>query len=184
MYDVPMPAKLAPELTPEERAAMQPVDRLVQLIIPRLIDKMNLLEWKVGKLEWELESVDVPGLRTFVRDAVDVISQAAPAEPKPKRTRRKKEAPATEPTVAPVGGAVPQGVISAPVATSSYANYDPDLDEWVPKKVDGRDMTGSLVDVVLHMGPAAEQMYPEDVITFCRSLSPDAVAALKARFPH
>lgn len=180
-YNVPMPAKLAPDLSPEERAAMQPVDRLVQLIIPRLIDKVNTLEWRLGKMEWEMERADVPGLRVFVRDAVDSISKA---EPKPKRTRKKKEQAPSEPTVAPVGGESPQVEINTPVATSSYANYDPDLDEWVPKKVDGRDMTGSLVDVVLHLGPAADQMYPEDVINFCQSLSPDAVKALKARFPN
>lgn len=46
-FDTPEPKKIAPQLTVEQRQAMQPVDLLVQYIMPKLLDKVNYLEWSV-----------------------------------------------------------------------------------------------------------------------------------------
>lgn len=60
MYEVPEPKKFAPEIAPEQLKAMQPIDKLVQYVVPRLIDKVNYLSWKVDKLEHEaLERADI-----------------------------------------------------------------------------------------------------------------------------
>lgn len=53
MYEVPEPRKFAQEITPEQLKGMTPIDKLVQYIVPRLIDKVNFLSWKVDKLEYE-----------------------------------------------------------------------------------------------------------------------------------
>lgn len=44
-FDIPEPKKIAPQLTAEQRQAMAPVDLLVQYIMPKLLDKVNYLEW-------------------------------------------------------------------------------------------------------------------------------------------
>lgn len=53
MYNVPEPEKFARDISPEQLKAMQPIDKLVQYVVPRLIDKVNNLAWRVDKMEHE-----------------------------------------------------------------------------------------------------------------------------------
>lgn len=227
-YPVAKPASIAPDLTPEQRAALAPVDKLVQYIIPKLIDKMNMVAWRMDKLEWEMdqrlrglqavmhqaESLESRGGAVAVADMdtlvqrIEALEQRAEAssiigveelmqriealEAKPaKRTSRKKKEPAPEaqPVVPAVGtatDAVRQAQLDTGIAISSYADYDPDIDEWVPKVVDSMRMTGSLVNVIRKVGTveAAQLGYSQAVIDFIAGLSPSAVVALMARFPE
>lgn len=227
-YPVAKPASIAPDLTPEQRAALAPVDKLVQYIIPKLIDKMNMAAWRMDKLEWEMnqrfrearavmawaESLEERGGAVTVFDIETLVQRVktleqraeAPAivgvealmqriealEAKPaKRTARKKKEPAPEaqpvvPAVGTVTDAVRQAQLDTGIAISSYADYDPDTDEWVPKVVDNMQMTGSLVDIIRKVGTAeaAQLGYSQAVIDFVAGLSPSAVVALMARFPE
>lgn len=225
-YPVVKPASIAPDLTPEQRAALAPVDKLVQYIIPKLIDKMNMVAWRMDKLEWEMdqrlrepqavvnwaESLESRGgavadMGTLVQRiealerrteassivGVEALMQRIEAlEAKPaKRTPRKKKEPAPEaqPVVPAVGtatDAVRQAQLDTGIAISSYADYDPDTDEWVPKVVDNMRMTGSLVDIIRKVGAAeaAQLGYSQAVIDFIIGLSPSVVVALMARFPE
>lgn len=227
-YPVAKPASIAPDLTSEQRAALAPVDKLVQYIIPRLIDKMNMVTWRMDKLEWEMDqrfrepqaimdwaeklesrggAVAVADMGTLVQRiealeqraetsaivGVEALMQRIEAlEAKPaKRTPRKKKEPAPEaqsvvPTVGTVTDAVRQAQLDTGIAISSYADYDPDTDEWVPKVVDNMRMTGSLVDIIRKVGAAeaAQLGYSPAVISFITGLTPAAVTALMARFPE
>lgn len=211
-YPVAKPASIAPDLTPEQRAALAPVDKLVQYIIPKLIDKMNMVAWRMDKLEWERDQrfrepqvvTDMFALvqriealeqhvETPATVGVEALMQRIEAlEAKPaKRTPRKKKEPAPEaqPVVSTVGtatDAVRQAQLDTGIAISSYADYDPDTDEWVPKVVDNMRMTGSLVDIIRKVGTAeaAQLGYSQAVIDFIAGLSPSAVVALMARFPE
>lgn len=221
-YPVEKPVSVAPNLTPEQRAALAPVDKLVQWIMPRLIDKVNLLEWRVSKLEWEtaqrfretqavvvwaekLESrggpVAVTDMETLVQriealeqrggvpDVEALMRRVEALEAKPARrtTRRKKDQPAPEPhpVVPPVGAPVAGAVADTPVATSIYADYNPDLDEWIPKTICGSLMTASIVEEVRQADErVAEHSYPEAVVAFAKGLSEAAFQLLKARFPE
>lgn len=229
-YPVVKPASIAPDLTPEQRAALTPVDKLVQYIIPKLIDKMNMVAWRMDKLEWEMDqrfrepqavmdwaealesrggavAVAVADMNTLMQRiealeqrtevssivGVEALMQRIEAlEVKPaKRTSRKKKEPAPEaqPVVPAVGtatDAVRQAQLDTGIAISSYADYDSDTDEWVPKVVDNMRMTGSLVSVIRKVGvvEAAELGYSQAVIDFIAGLSPSAVVALMARFPE
>lgn len=63
-FDIPEPKKIAPQLTPEQRQAMAPIDLLVQYIMPKLWDKVNFLEWAV-KAEFHSVRQSVEELRAY-----------------------------------------------------------------------------------------------------------------------
>ena len=62
----------------------------------------------------------------------------------------------------------------------AIAQYDPELDKWVPKVVDGVEVTSNVVNDILQGGPAT---YSLDVMSFVYSLSEDEQKMLCATFP-
>lgn len=206
-FDIPEPKKIAPQLTPEQRKAMQPVDLLVQYIMPKLWDKVNYLEWAVkAELHSVRESIefvqryadkvgadaDTNIMRMGDRvselerrlDSLMEVNQKLSSVEKPKRTRRKKaDIPPVETPAKPLESD-PRGVmieenVSEPVAMADVAVYDAEADMWVPKTIDGVEITAAVVSAVL----AGESSYPVSVMTFVYDLSEDRRKVLCAAFP-
>lgn len=160
-----------PEPLPVElREGSGTIDMLAQSVVPKLINRIKMLEWRCDRaertLEIALEQMSVAN--QWQRQATDKIN-ALIEQTKPKRRApRKKEA---KPTL--VG-----------VAKSEYADYDPDNDTWRPKEIAGHKITGALIDVLEHMGTSASEMYPEELLDFTDLLTDDIKAAIRNEFPN
>lgn len=219
-FDIPEPKKIAPQLTAEQRQAMAPVDLLVQYIMPKLLDKVNYLEWTC-KAEFHSVRESIEELRRYadkigddtvtrilrMGERVDEVERwlanisgvnkrmlatvhdggncMALADKKPKRKGKNEledksadTAPVQQLESEPRQTAV-EADISEPVAMSAIARYDAQADNWVPKIIDGVEITASVVNAVM----AGDSPYSMDVMTFVYDLSESARKVLCAQFP-
>lgn len=175
-FTIPEPKKLAPNLTPEQRAAMAPLDLLVQFVMPKLLDRQNYLEWAVKK-ELHKMREDLLDLAKTVGERMTAIEARLDEAPKPapaKLARKKKESP----RAAQAAGI--KADTSGPVNWSVIADYDPDTDTWKPKVFDGVAVTASVVREVLENEGAA---YPLAVSAMVYDLTADERLALCGAFP-
>lgn len=158
------PKKIAPDLTAEQRAAMTPIDLLAQYIVPKLWDRLNMMEWKTQNSFQE------------IRKELDQLRAQLPPERKPakRRSNKKEEAPAEPPTLGV------ETALKEPVVMGRVADYDPDTDKWVPKVIESVAVTGEVVKGVLDDGG----VFPSEVIAFVYELSDDDRAVLCELFPE
>lgn len=220
-FDIPEPKKIAPQLTAEQRQAMAPVDLLVQYIMPKLLDKVNYLEWSV-KAEFHSVRESIEELRSYadkigddtvtrilrMGERVDEVERGLAnisevnnrmlatvhdgencmeqADKKPKRNGKKarKDKPADAAPVTQSLESEPRQTavetdISEPVSMSAIARYDAQADNWVPKIIDGVEITAAVVNAVMAGGAS----YSMDVMTFVYDLSESARKVLCAQFP-
>lgn len=200
-FDIPEPKKIAPQLTAEQRRVMQPIDLLVQYIMPKLWDKVNYLEWTVkAELHSARESLeelqsyadrisaDTGGDIIHIGERVTELERAfanlskkdcRAAQEVPKKRSRKKAASASSPLESeprPTGADVD---ISEPVVMTNIARYDPQTDQWVPKVIDGVEITASVVDMIA----AGASSYSIEVASFVYDLSENERKVLCATFP-
>lgn len=172
-FDIPEPAKIAPQLTREQQQAMAPIDLLVQYIMPKLWDKVNYLEWAMkGEVHSIRESIEE------LKARVDKLEALAS---KPKKSRSRK---ANEPAQTPAADSDPRpsGVevnVSEPVQLARVANYDPDTDNWVPKVIDGTEITASVIEMLAANAAA----FPMTVAAFIYDLSENERKVLCDMFP-
>ncbi|MBD5585278.1 MAG: hypothetical protein HDQ88_09370 [Clostridia bacterium] len=177
-YNVEKPKKIAQSISPEEMAAMEPIDKLVQVVVPRLIDKVNELTWENGKLKHdfaELEAslksrIDALDLSlTKAKADIEAISREDKGESRPveKKTKTRK-AVKDKPTYVP---------------EAQYAVYDSETDTWQPREIDGKKITGALIDTVKHLNGGASEVYSQELIDYINGLDDEIVAAIKDRFP-
>lgn len=195
MYDVPKPKKFAQDIPAEQLKAMQPIDKLVQYVIPKLIDKMNMLSWRVDKLEHEtsealssmykslaaaepaaMEKATVEDIYKAINEihewqhAVDTnMSICMDALSSKKRAPQRKKVADKPSDTTPT---------PAYVSDAAYSMYDPDLDDWVPYEFDGIKITASVADAAL-----AGELENVDIVKFVKALTPEVLAALRKRFP-
>lgn len=173
-YTVEKPKKIAQTISPEEIAEMEPIDKLVQVVVPRLIDKVNELAWENGKIKHEMNEL-AEVVKSFSLDAVnarieavEILAKGA-ATPEPvKTTRTRKKQEREKPTYVP---------------EAQFAVYDPDTDTWKPREVCGKKITGSLIDTIKGLSGAATGVYDPELIEYVRSLDEDIVKAIKDKFP-
>lgn len=190
-FHMRQPQALAPDLTPEQRAAMSPIDVLVQYIMPKLWDKVNFLEYdlkvtilqlqeRLKATEKRLKNMEEVNTRllTALRAGQDASAVTEEPAEKPKRGRRRKvEEPKGEASVT----SSTQN-ISAPVSMGTIARYDVDSDEWAPKVVGGVPITARVVRAVLSPNGETEN-FPPEVAVFVYDMSEDARNLLCATFP-
>lgn len=199
-FDIPEPKKIAPQFTMEQRQSMAPIDLLVQYIMPKLWDKVNYLEWAVkselhsvrGTLE-ELHSYvdkigagvdsDVSRLGERVAALERSLDGRSQSTEKPRRSSCKKK-PAADAMPAPQLDSEPRPAaieenISEPVAMSRIARYDAQTDQWLPKVVDGVEVTANVVDMVA----TGVGSYSTEVAAFIYDLSESERKVLCVTFP-
>lgn len=190
-FDIPEPKKIAPNLTLEQRQAMAPLDLLVQYIMPKLWDKVNHLEWavkeelhdirqttdeRISAIEQRLD--DMVTINQRVLSAAQTAASSSGSKAKRGSSKKKTEA-AGQP-------AVPADVkVSEPVAMSAVANYDARTDTWVPKVVEGVEITAKVVREIMSAQSTAGAVapYPMDAMAFVFDLSESERNTLCATFP-
>lgn len=201
-FDIPEPKKIAPQLTMEQRRAMQPVDLLVQYVMPKLLDKVNYLEWAVkaefhsvretiAQMEPYLGKTGdldraIMGLKdrlTAIESRLADTSAVTDTVEKSKRNKQKKK-PEEKASVIEPPDSMPPPVeidvdVTEPVAVTDIAQYDPQTDRWVPKVIDGVEITASVIDMVA----AGTSSYSIEVATFIYDLSESERKVLRALFP-
>lgn len=173
-HNNPVPVSVVPNIPADAKQQLGTVDKLAQSVIPRLVDKLNVANYQIQRLEalcdWQQAAINdlfkilnetwIPAIHQL-EAKVDALSQKKQA-----RTRKKKEPAAPEIDVAEI------------------ADYDPDTDTWEPMTIDGHKITGSLIDVVEHLNGAVSQMYSDELIQFIANLEPHVKAAIAERFPN
>lgn len=186
-FNMEKPRRLAPDLTPEQRAAMPPGDLLIKYVMPKLWDKVNFLEYdlkvEIISLQQRLRKIEEVNQRllTIVHDGRPTPPEEEKTE-KPKRGRRKTEKPKGTSTTVPGDNAAAKVDISTPVAMSSIARYDVESDTWQPKEFGGMKITSAVVQAI--MSPDEEtDGFPPEVVMFVYDLSEDARKLLCATFP-
>lgn len=155
------------------------VARLSHSVIPKLINKVNYLEWRATRAEkaceYLMRGVDAAlrndvSLQQWMEQAAAIINRheaalqtpaPAPAPAAPKKSRSRKKTP----------------------ALADYADYDPDKDVYVPKQVAGIDVDGELLDKVEELGTDAGLHYPAEVLDYVDKLSDKMREAIRAKFP-
>lgn len=173
-YAVEKPKKIAQPVSQEEIAGMEPIDKLVQVVVPRLIDKVNELAWENGKMRHEMaELAEV--IKSFSLDAVnarieavEILAKGAVRTESVKTTKTRKKQEKEKPTYVP---------------EAQFAVYDPDTDTWRPREVCGKKITGALIDAIKGLSGTASSMYDPELIEYVRGLDEDIVKAIKDRFP-
>lgn len=158
----PYPDSVVPNIPQDAKAQLGTIDKLAQVIIPKLVDRLNEANWKIKRLEYLIIKHN-SAIEMMQRHMASV----APVKEKQKRTRKKKSD--AETTI---------------VDVSEIADYDPDTDTWGPITIDGKQITGALIDVVEHLSGAAGQMYSDELVQFIRNLEPQVKKAIAERFPN
>lgn len=69
-YNVPQPASVSPNIPQDTATQLGPVDKMAQLVIPKLVDKLNMAEWRIARLEAVIQTLAEPSI-TDVRKTVD-----------------------------------------------------------------------------------------------------------------
>lgn len=178
-YGVAQPERKAQEFSDEARAAMSTLDVLAQVVLPRLVDRLNMLEWSLGKVEYNFSQfaklmltldggaigceslVDVSRGVDEVRGMVEELQKQLPK----KRASRGKKATETTPVPEP--------------DMSEWADYDPDKDVWKAKKIGNVLITATVVEDV-EAGDCAH--YAPEAVAFVQSLSEGARHKIKEMF--
>lgn len=167
--DHPRPQSVAPAIPQGEQLGT--IDKLAQAIIPRLVDKLNAANWEIEKLKSVCEYLHDENLDLYrivndtILPALDKLDSLEKSLAKKPSTKRKPKADKPK------------------VDISEIADYDPDTDTWKPMVVDGHCITGAFLGAVKGLGPAAGQMYSEEILSFIGSLGDDVKAAIAERFP-
>lgn len=172
-YKVPLPVSVSPDIPQDTATQMGPVDKMAQLVIPKLVDKLNLAEWKIARLEavvsWQSQTID--DLYRMYNDALKFLNEqpsASSTEKTKPKSRAKKSAKKQTSN-----------------ALSYIADYDPDTDIWSPKAFGAFKLTGVIAEQILHMGSdAALDVYPAELVAYVFTLPSDAVETLKKQFPN
>lgn len=172
----PYPASVVPDIPLDAKTQLGTVDKLAQSVIPRMVDKLNAGNWRLDRIEslsdWQTACIE--DLYKIINGTyIPVISQLeervktleAQLAKKPAKARKKKEPKEPEPDI------------------SEIADYNPDTDTWEAMTIDGHQITGSLIDVITHLGPAADQMYSDELIQFINNLELHVKKAIAERFP-
>lgn len=155
-YNVPQPAPVSPNIPHDTAAQLSPIDKMAQLVIPKLVDKLNMAEWKIARLEAAVQSLlDREPSIVDVRKAVD------------KKAAKKKPARKQQ------------------TALSSIADYNPDTDAWGPKTFGGFKLTGAVAENIIRQGSDdAMDVYPAELVSYVFALPQDALDMLKEQFPN
>lgn len=170
----PYPASVVPDIPQEAKAQLGTVDKLAQSVVPRLVDKLNGANWRIQRLEslCEWQTACIEDLYKIINEtALPAMTQTderirtleAQLAKKPGKSRKKKE---------------PE------LDITEIADYDPDTDTWGPMTIDGKKITGALIDVIQHLSGAADQMYSDELISFINNLDDNVKAAIAKRFPN
>lgn len=171
-FDIPEPKKIAPEWTPEQRAEAAPGDLLIQYVMPKLIDRVNRMEWGFKKELYEMQQ-QFAELKNANRDMYSALHAR-----EKEKGEKKKEGKLTK-------SMEQLQKVSAdplePVPVASVAQYDVPNDQWVPKEIDGVKITASVVNTVL--SPEGGD-FPMKVMAYVMDLSEDARAVLCEMFPE
>lgn len=170
----PYPQSVAPAIPQGQQLGT--IDKLAQAVIPKLVDKLNIAEWKIKRLMAICESQ-----QEMLHNASDILSglpqafsdvyarvAALEQGKKTTKTRKTKESKPAEPSV----------------DITEIADYDPDTDSWGPIEIDGHKLTGALIDVIEHLSGAADSMYSDELIGFIQQLEPQVKAAIAKKFPN
>lgn len=178
-YEVPQPERTARQFSDEVKAAMSTLDVLAQVVMPRLIDRLNQLEWNLGRVEYNSKqfakliltvdggAIGLDSLTEMSRGVDEVrglLEELKQQLPKKRASRRKK---ATE--IAPV----PEPDMF------EWADYDPDKDIWKAKKIGNVLITATVVEDV-EAGDCAH--YASEAVAFVQSMSEGARRKIKERF--
>lgn len=146
------------------------------------VGSISCIKKRVDELEQGLaNALDVnKRLLTIVHDGEHL---PAPSEQKPKRGRKKK-AEAEPARLVQEYDSEPMPVmvnvdVSEPVNMAAVAKYDAQADNWVPKIIDGTEITAEVVNAVMAGGAS----YSMDVMTFVYDLSESERKVLCAQFP-
>lgn len=144
------------------------IDVLAQKVIPKLINKVHMQGSYIERLERAVEALlqnaqeqkqAYEYLHKWSLKATDQINAlSSPAT----KTRRKKK---------------------AEVPMSEIADYDPDVDVWMAKTIDGVAILGTVIDDVDQLGIDAGTKYPASVLAFVDKLTDAQRAAIKEKFP-
>lgn len=190
------PKQVAPGIPHGQQLA--PIDKMAQLVIPRMVDKINYLTARVDQLAkaagYLLEKGHIPAevldKQQALAEEMDVLKVQLESlshivggiEQRIEALEKK------EPTVQDVRKVIdeksrtkvrkkPRGKANH----ASVADYDPDKDVWKPKKIAGMEMVANLVDCVLAMGKdQAEDIYAAEVVDFVYGLSNEQKEFIKS----
>lgn len=171
--DHPKPVSVTPQIPQGQQLGT--IDKLAQSVVPKLVDKLNAANWEIEKLKAVCEYLHNENLQLYrlynetlspwLHQQDDRLKALEAAKPvKQTRTRKKK-------------------VVEPEVDITEIADYNPDTDTWEAMTIDGKQITGSLIDTVTHLGPAATQMYSEELVDFINKLDEPVKAAIAKRFP-
>lgn len=163
MFDIPKPRLVAKDMPEEVKHSLPPLDLMIQYVMPRLIDKCNMAEWNVARLENELAEMR-SSLSLDIAETRDMIKARKPRAKKPKG-----EAPA-------VGCDVDE-----PVSMADIGVYNPDTDQWEPRIINGAYMTGRVVREIRE-SPEAPLSASPDMVAFAKGLSDSAYRMLVETF--
>lgn len=178
-YEVQQPERKAQDFSAEAKAAMSTLDVMAQVVMPRLIDRLNMLEWNLGRVEYNFKqfaklmlTVDggAVGLDSLtemskevdaLRDLVENIQERLPKKRASRGKKVTEAAPVAEPDM------------------SEWADYDPDKDIWKAKKIGNVLITATVVEDV-EAGDCAH--YAPEAVAFVQSMSEGARRKIKERF--
>lgn len=174
------PKSVAPGIPQGQQ--LNPVDKMAQLVIPRMVDKINYLTARVDQLTRAVEFLlGVQGADHCAQVEVNKahLSQIEDIAQRIEALEKK------EPTIQDVRKAmdtkVKKKTSKKKVDYASIADYDPDKDMWKPKKIAGMEMVGTLVDCVSAMGKdQADDIYAAEVVDFVYKLSDEQKEFIKS----
>lgn len=169
----PFPVSVMPNIPQGQQLGT--IDKLAQAVVPKLVDKLNVANWQIQRLEalcnWQsgalldvydiINNTYIPAL-TQLEERIKALEKG---EKKPAKPRARKKSAVT-------------------VDMSEIADYDPDTDSWNAMVIDGHRITGALIDVIEHLNGAAGAMYSDELIDFIGKLEPQVKQAIAARFPN
>lgn len=169
----PKPVSVVPNIPADSKQQMGTVDKLAQSIVPRLVDKLNEANWTIQRLEYlcSQQQSQITDLYQALNNTVMPKLQQLEDNvmiPKPNRKSRGRKKKEPE---------------SPALDLTEIADYDPDTDTWGPMEIGGYKITGALLETLRGLGPAARQMYSEELVSFCENLSDDVKAAIANKFP-
>lgn len=192
-YEALEKPQLAPiNITAEEANALPVMDKLMQFILPKFVNKVLTQEYEIELLKRKLEVVQVQSqardcwlneLDNWAGEVTENINKLGASKPRVSRKKKDKDEAAPAPAKSEPVEQRPCGVVS--VAISTVADYDPDIDEWVPKKFGGKLGTYKelfALNTLPNEAVAAENGYNADYLKWARELTPDQCEYIRQNF--
>lgn len=198
-FEFAEPKQVAPGIPADAAQQLNPIDKMAQIVIPKMVDKINYLTARIDQLTKIAEYLlqrdsavdDIWDGQKNVNDklvvAVDKLEKDDRLDGRLESLchivggleQRIEALEKKEPTIQEVRKAIddkPKTRIrkkaSAKVDYASIADYDPDKDIWKPKKIAGKEMSISLINCVLAMTKEqATDIYDQVALDFVYSLS-------------